>query len=54
MPRRSPPNIVTELALTAARSGDLRGARWGEIEGIDWTHQAYGPCLATGSCRLPA
>ncbi|RSV11629.1 DUF4102 domain-containing protein [Sphingomonas sp. ABOLF] len=48
----TPSHIVTKLALrllalTAVRPGELRGARWEEIDGIDWTRQVYGPYLAT-------
>ncbi|WCT75007.1 integrase arm-type DNA-binding domain-containing protein [Sphingomonas naphthae] len=31
------------LALTAVRPGELRGARWDEIEGIDWSDPAAQP-----------
>jgi integrase len=48
----TPSHIVTKLAvrllaLTAVRPGELRGAGWSEIEGVDWTRQSYGPYLAT-------
>ncbi len=34
------------LALTQARPGMVRGAVWGEIEGIDWDDEVHGPMLA--------
>jgi integrase len=48
----TPSHIITKLALrmlalTAVRPGELRGARWEEIDGVDWTRQLYGPYLAT-------
>jgi integrase len=40
------------LALTQSRPGMVRGVRWEEIEGVDWTNQRYGPDLAIW--RVPA
>ncbi|KQM41162.1 tyrosine-type recombinase/integrase [Sphingomonas sp. Leaf10] len=40
------------LALTAVRQGALRGMRWDEVEGIDWTGDAIGP--AAPVWRVPA
>jgi integrase len=53
----TPSHIVTKLglrilALTTVRPGELRGAAWSEIEGLDLTDQIYGPHLATW--RIPA
>lgn len=40
------------LALTAVRPAIIRGAEWSEFEGVDWTDQRHGPCLAMW--RVPA
>lgn len=40
------------LALTAVRMGALRGMRWDEVEGLDWTGDAVGP--AAPVWRVPA
>lgn len=40
------------LALTAVRQGTLRGMRWDEVEGLDWTGDAIGP--AAPVWRVPA
>ncbi|KQN00585.1 tyrosine-type recombinase/integrase [Sphingomonas sp. Leaf25] len=40
------------LALTSVRQGTLRGMRWDEVEGIDWTGEAIGP--AAPVWRVPA
>jgi len=40
------------LALTAVRMGALRGMRWDEVEGLDWTGDAIGP--AAPVWRVPA
>jgi integrase len=53
----TPSHIVTKLglrilALTTVRPGELRGATWSEIEGLDLTDQTYGPHMATW--RIPA
>lgn len=43
---------VEFLALTGVRSAALRGARWDEIEGIDWEGRRIGPELPIW--RIPA
>lgn len=43
---------VEFLALTGVRSAALRGARWDEIEGIDWEGRRIGPELSIW--RIPA
>jgi len=53
----TPSHIVTKLglrmlALTAVRPGELRGAVWSEIEGLDLSDQTYGPFKAVW--RIPA
>ncbi|KQN77890.1 tyrosine-type recombinase/integrase [Sphingomonas sp. Leaf62] len=40
------------LALTAVRQGTLRGMRWDEVEGLDWTGDVVGP--AAPVWRVPA
>lgn len=40
------------LALTAVRQGALRGMRWDEVEGVDWTGETIGP--AAPIWRVPA
>lgn len=40
------------LALTAVRQGALRGMRWDEVEGVDWTGTAIGPVAPVW--RVPA
>lgn len=40
------------LSLTQARPGMVRGAEWGEFEGIDWADQEYGPFAPVW--RIPA
>lgn len=53
----TPSHIVTKLglrflALTSVRPGEVRGATWSEIEGLDLTDRTYGPHLAVW--RIPA
>ncbi|MEP9401840.1 tyrosine-type recombinase/integrase [Sphingomonas silueang] len=40
------------LALTGVRQGTLRGMRWDEVEGVDWTGDAIGPAVPLW--RVPA
>ncbi|WP_230769794.1 tyrosine-type recombinase/integrase [Sphingomonas sp. Leaf4] len=40
------------LALTGVRQGTLRGMRWDEVEGVDWTGKAIGPVAPVW--RVPA
>jgi integrase len=53
----TPSHIVTKLGLrllglTAVRPGELRGATWSEIEGLDLSDRSYGPFKAVW--RIPA
>ncbi len=41
------------LALTAVRMAALRGARWDEIDGIDWEDAAQGENALSASWRIP-